>query len=70
MNSVQVTSVMLYFIYYYFIRIEIFSSEILLVRLSNRALATMLPLSRGLEHALKITQIEIQLTDMSVQNHS
>lgn len=65
MNSVQVTSVMLYFI-----RIEIFSSEILLVRLSNRALATMLPLSRGLEHALKITQIEIQLTDISVQNHS
>lgn len=47
---------MLYFIYYYFIHTEIFSSEILLVRLSNRALAKMLPLSQGLEHALKITQ--------------
>ena len=47
---------MLYFIYYYFIHTENFSSEILLVRLSNRALAKMLPLSRGPEHALKITQ--------------
>ena len=47
---------MLYFIYFYFIRTEIFSFEILLVRLSNSALAKMLPLSWGLEHPLKITQ--------------